>query len=99
MKDGYAVLLNESTDGVAYEVHFNKTLTIAYLDSGKKYLSTIDSNHNSRNCRGQIVSGTSAESIGNFVVDPWMLKMVNVEKEIYRIEDWASDAAVMRLAS
>ena len=46
-----------------------------------------------------MVSGTSAASTGNVVVDPWMLKMANVAKEIYRIEDWASNAAVLRLAS
>ena len=46
-----------------------------------------------------MVSGTSATSIGNFSVDPWMLKMKNIAKEHYRIEDWASDSAVLRLAS
>ena len=39
MKDGNAVPLNESTYGVACEVQFNKTLTLSYLDGGKKYLS------------------------------------------------------------
>ena len=39
IKYGNAVLLNESTDCVACEVQFNKTPTISYLDSGKKYLS------------------------------------------------------------
>ena len=58
-----------------------------------------DSNHNSKNYRGQMVSGTSAASIGNFVVDPWMLKMVNVAKKLYLVEDWASDAVLLRLSS
>ena len=99
MKDGNSVLLNESTDGVTYEVQFNKTLTLLYLDGGKKYLSMPDSNHNSKNCQGQMVSGTSAASIGIFVVDPWMLKMANVSKELYLIKDWASNAAALHLAS
>ena len=42
MKDGNAVFFNESTYGVAYEVQFNMTLTISYLDGGKKYLSMTD---------------------------------------------------------
>ena len=46
-----------------------------------------------------MVSGTSAASIRNFVVDPWMLKMVNVAKKLYLVEDWASDAVVLRLSS
>ena len=37
-----------------------------------------------------MVSGTSAASIGIFVVDPWMFKMANTAKEL---------AAVLRLAS
>ena len=45
-----------------------------------------------------MVSGTSSASIGNFVVDTWMLKMENVAKELYSIEDWAINAAVLRLA-
>ena len=45
-----------------------------------------------------MVSGTSAASIGNFVVDPWILKMANVAKELYRIEYWAINDAMLRLA-
>ena len=98
-KNGNAVLLNESTDFVACKVQFNKTLTLSYLGGGKKYLSMPDSNHNLKNLRGQIVSGTSAAPIGNFVFDPWMLKMVNVAKELYGIEDWDSNITVLCLAS
>ena len=46
-----------------------------------------------------MVSGTPAESIGNFVVDPWMLKMVNFAKELYCIEYWASNDDVLLLES
>ena len=70
MKDGNSVLLNYSTDGVSFEVEFNKTLDFSYLDGGKKYLSIPDSNHNSKKRQGQMFSGTSSASIGNFVVDP-----------------------------
>ena len=45
-----------------------------------------------------MVSGTSAASIGNSVVDPWMLKMTNVAKELYLIDDWDRNAALLGLA-
>ena len=77
-----------------YEVQLNKTLTLSYLESGKKYLSMPDSNHDSKNCRGQMVSGTSAASIGI-----WMLKMANVAREIYCIGYWESNAPVLCLSS
>ena len=70
MKDGNAVLLNESTYGVACKVQFNKKLTLSYLDGGEKHLSMPNSNHNLKNYQGQMVSGTSAAQIGNFVIDP-----------------------------
>ena len=46
-----------------------------------------------------MVSGTSAAPIRIFVVDLWMLKMVNVAKELYCIEGWNSDDDVLQLAS
>ena len=58
-----------------------------------------DSNQNPKKCRDQMVSGTSAASIVNLVVDSWILKMANVAKEIYCIEDSDSNTAVLRLAS
>ena len=42
MKDINSVILNESTYVVVYKVQFNKTLTLSYLDSGKKYLFYLD---------------------------------------------------------
>ena len=41
-KDINAVILNESTYVVVYKVQFNKTLTLSYLYSVKKYLSNLD---------------------------------------------------------
>ena len=98
MKYRNAVLMNDSTDGVACEVQFNKPLTISHLNVGKKYLSMTNSNNKSKNRQGHMVSGISAASIGNFVVDLWMLKVANFAKEFYRIEDWDSSAAGLRLA-
>ena len=58
-----------------------------------------DSNHNLKNYQGRMVSGTSAASIVNFVVDPWMLKMTDVANELYHIEYWAGDYSVLCLAT
>ena len=59
-------------------------------------------------CPIQIIILRSAEVIWlvahqldqyGFLVNPWIFKMANVAKELYCIEDWASDAAVLPLAS
>eukprot|EP00957_Ditylum_brightwellii_P052308 3967283-Ditylum_brightwellii.AAC.1 len=99
MKDGNAVLLNKSTDGISCETQYSKNLILAYHCGNKIYLSFPDANHNIKNCRGQMVSSMSASSISYFVVDPWMLKIAGVLKELYCIEAWASDLIVLQLAS
>ena len=95
MKYGNAVLLNESTYIVSCEVKFNKNITIDYLLCKKKYLPMP----NTKNCRGQMVSGTSSASIVMFLVYSCMLNMENVVKEIYRVEYWDNDAVVLGLVS
>ena len=98
-QDGNAALLNEATDGVSCETENNKTITLSYLRGDKNYLGLTDNHHNIKNGRGQAVSGSSASSIGHFVVDPWLLKLAGVSKELYRIIDWANDAIVLKLCS
>ena len=57
------------------------------------------SDQNSKNCQVYMVSGTSAASIEYFVVNPCILKMANVAKELYFIGGWDIDAPVLCLAS
>ena len=76
MKDDSAVHFNESKYGVSCEVQFNKNTTLAYLLGKNKYLSLPDKNYNVKNCQGHMVSGTSTASIGYFMVDTWMLKLI-----------------------
>ena len=97
--DGNSVLLNEATDGVSCETENNKKSTLLYLQGKQNFMGIADTNHNDKNGRGQIVSGTSPSSIGGYVADPWMLKLAGVSKELYRIADWASDALVLKLCS
>lgn len=98
-KDGNACLLNESTDGVSCDVENNKCLNINYLEGKSNTLALPDNKHNNKNARGQVVTGTSPCSLGSYVLDPWMLKLAEVVREHYRIEDWASDTVVERLCS
>ena len=70
------------------------------LTGGKEqHICTSDNKHNNKNAHGQVVTGTSPSSLGSYVLDPWMLKLAEVVREHYRIEDWASDTVVERLCS
>ena len=99
LEDGNSAIINESTDGVSCEVEWNKKLTLDYLDGKKNYISLPDTNHNVKNSRYQLIGGSSAATIGSFVFDPWLLKEAGVAKELIRVEDYASDVCVLRLAS
>ncbi|KAL7427142.1 hypothetical protein ACHAXM_000726 [Skeletonema potamos] len=96
-QDGSAALLNIGTDGV--EQKSNKKIVIDYLNGKSNVLAIMDTNHNAKNNRYQILGGSSAASIGNYVFDPNLLVQAGVATELYRINDYASDAIVLRLAS
>ena len=46
-----------------------------------------------------MVGGSCSDTIGFFCFNPWMLKMAGAAKDLIRVEDFSSDAVVMRLAS
>ena len=98
-KDGKAALLNVSTDGVSCEVQSNLLLTIRYLNSEINYVALADTNHNVKNARYQMIGGSSPAVFGCFVFDPWLLKLAKISQKLWRVEDYASDAIVLRLAS
>ena len=92
-------VFNTSTDGVASEVQWNLSVTRSYLDAKENYISLPDTNHNVKNSRYQLIGGSSAASIGSYVFDPWMLKDAGIAQELWRVDDFASDALPMILAS
>lgn len=94
-----AVLLNEATDGVSCETSQNLRQVYAFLSGDSNVLAIVDTNHNVKNCRGQLVGGGSATSIGNHVIDPSLFKRAGVIKEVVRVADFASDALPLALAS
>ena len=97
--DGNAVLLNESTDGVSCETKWNLSVALLYLDGKTNCASLPDTNHNVKCARGHLVGGASPSSIGMYVVDPCMFKISGVTTDHFRIQDFASDALPLRLAS
>jgi hypothetical protein len=43
--------------------------------------------------------GSWATVMGHYVLDPWILKLAGVSQELWRVQDYASDLLVLRLAS
>jgi hypothetical protein len=100
-RDGNAVILNDSTDGVSCEVKANVSQQQSYLSGSSDQLSFPDPNHNLKNCRGQMTggSGITPAIIGSYCFDPMLLKLAGAPKEVVRVVDFASDALVLKLAS
>lgn len=98
-EDGNSVLLNTTTDGVSTEVQWNLKVVIDYLDGKCDYVSLPDTNHNVKNSRYQLFGGSSAAVIGHSVVDPELLRLAKVNQKLWRVDDFASDALLLRLAS
>jgi hypothetical protein len=72
---------------------------VEFLSSSMNYVSLLDANHNVKNTRYQLIGGSSCAVIGSYVLDPWYLKMANIHQNLWRIDDYASDAVVLLLAS
>jgi hypothetical protein len=98
---GNVAVLNDSTDGVSCEVKSNYDQIGKYLKGETNQLSFPDTNHNVKNYRYQEIGGSGfvPAVIGNFIFDVMLLKMAGVPRELLRIDDFASDAIVLRLAS
>jgi hypothetical protein len=96
---GNAVMLKISTDGVSCEVQGNSAAVKAYLSGCQDWISLTDPNHGVKNHRYQLIGGSSLASIGYFAFDSFLLKLAGVAKELIRIENFASDALPMQLAS
>jgi hypothetical protein len=72
----------------------NQKMNIDYLDGVSNTVAGTDTKHNNKNARGQMVTGSSPSSLGKCVIDPWHLKEAGVARELYAIQDWASDVVV-----
>jgi hypothetical protein len=99
IEDGNSILLNTTTDGVSTKVQWNKEVTMDYLDGKINYVSLPDTNHNVKNSRYQLIDGSSPASIGAYVFDPAIIRLAKVNQKLWRVEDFASDALLLKLAS
>ena len=59
----------------------------------------VDTNHNAKYSWYQMIGGYWETVMGKYFLDPWILKLAGVSQELWRIQDYASDLLVLRLAS
>ncbi len=81
------------------EVQWNKEVMLDYINGKINYMSLPDTNHNVKNSRYQLIGGSSPALIGAYVFDPALIGLAKVNQKLGRVEDFASDAVLLKLAS
>ena len=99
IEDGNATLLNTTTDGVSTEVQWNNEAMLDYINGKINYVLLPNTNHNVKNSRYQLIGGSSPASIGAYVFDPVLIRLAKVNQKLWRLEDFASNAVLLKLAS
>ena len=77
----------------------NFGIIVWYLNGEINYLDFTDKNHNVKNSRYQIIGAYSSAVLGEDLFDPWLLRLAKIVQQLWRIEEYASDAIFLHLAS
>ena len=94
--------LGSATDGVSCETQSNLNTILRFLRGENDWLAFVDTNHNVKNCRYQVIGGSGQvpASIGAFIFDRFLIAMAQgVPSKIIRVSDFASDNVALRLFS
>ena len=76
-----------------------KTQLVRFLEGKQSFVGLVDTLHNGKNLRYLIIGGSCVVVLGNYVIDPEMLRLADVPKDIWRVKDWACDRVVLELCS
>ena len=92
-------LLNISSDGLASERRLVKNQTIQYMEGTSNTVGLMDPNHWGKAGRSQLILGSQIKTIGGIFIDPGLLLLAKVPKEVCIVSDYSSDTKVLQLAS
>ena len=92
-------LISCAADGVSVDGEFLRKTLFNFLDGKTNISGVVDSNHNTKSFRYQLIGGSCVMIMGNHIIDPELLRLSGVSKELWRISDFASDLLPLKLAS
>ena len=93
------VLLNTAVDGVSCEYFFYRWKISILIEGKYNIIGLVDTNHNTKKYLYQIFGESWVTVMGQYFLDPYILKLAGVPQELRRIQCYASDLLVLRLAS
>ena len=93
------VLLSVAFDGLSAEGYTIRNTMLNFLEGKNKTVAMVDPNHVAKAIRSQLVLGGTFTTIGGSYFDVGLLQLSGVAKNLYRVDDFASDAVVLELCS
>ena len=91
--------ISAAADGVGCDAQFIRKQLVLFLRGMSNHVGVVDTNHNCKNFRYQVIGGSCVLMMGCYCIDPQMLVLCGIAKEIWRPTDWASDLLVLKLNS
>ena len=97
---GRAHLVSVAADGVGCDSAYIRHTLTEFLKGKIEHVALVDPLHDAKNFRYMgIIGGSCAVWLGKHVMDPGLLILAGVRKDLWRVKDWASDQVVTALAS
>ena len=89
--------LNSAVDGVSCESFMIQESLLNYMAGDVCYVGFIDTNHNVKNNRYQMIGGSCTAIIGGYLYDIGLLQAAEVTRELWQPEDFSSDLLILKL--
>ena len=86
-------------DGLASESKFIRNNLILFMNGSSQTLAMTDCNHAAKNIRSQLVLGSDIITGGEGFFDVGILMLAGIKRELYCVNDYASDVIVLKLCS
>ena len=88
-----------AADGVSVEEKWIITNLVLFLNGKAHFVALVDTNHNCKNFRYQLMGYSCVLIMGSHPVDTGLFALAGIPQELWRVKDWASDLVVLRMAS
>jgi len=93
------ILVSVAFDGLSTEPTFVANKLLHFLNGNSRFVGVVDPNHVGKAIRSQLVLGGHFVTVGRRCFDVGLLKLAGISQDLYRVKDFASDAAVLELCS
>eukprot|EP00918_Siedleckia_nematoides_P094948 GHVU01208473.1.p1 GENE.GHVU01208473.1~~GHVU01208473.1.p1 ORF type:complete len:668 (+),score=68.59 GHVU01208473.1:414-2417(+) len=92
-------LVSVAFDGLSSDSAYVRDGLVEFLVGKRSSVFLLDPNHAAKALRSQLVLGSRVVTLGRHLVDPGLLAVAGVKKELVAVSDFTSDVVVLELCS